>query len=155
MGFRTLDDLGDVTGKRILVREDLNVPMAGGAVSDDTRLRATVATVSELADKGAVVLVLAHFGRPEGPSDELSLRQLTGAYSSVLGRPVHFVDWEGDVAAVAVLKAGDIAVLENTRFFGGEESNDPAVVARFAITIHVEPPPSKLRASVQPQSFII
>jgi phosphoglycerate kinase len=132
MGFKTLDDIGDVRGKRVLVREDLNVPMADGVVTDDTRLRATVATVTELADKGAVVLVLAHFGRPKGPSAELSLGQLTGAYSAVLGRPVHYVDWEGDVASVAALSPGDIAVLENTRFFGGEETNDPAVVARFA-----------------------
>jgi phosphoglycerate kinase len=132
MGFRTLDDLGDVTDKRVLVREDLNVPMADGVVTDDTRLRATVATVTELADKGAVVLILAHFGRPKGPSAELSLGQLVGPYSAVLGRPVLYVDWEGDVASVAALSAGDIAVLENTRFFGGEEKNDPAVVARFA-----------------------
>ena len=132
MAFRTLDDIGDVRGKRVLVREDLNVPMADGMVTDDTRLRATVATVTELADKGAVVLILAHFGRPKGPSAELSLSQLTGAYAAVLGRPVQFVDWEGDVASVAALSLGDIAVLENTRFFGGEEKNDPAVVARFA-----------------------
>jgi phosphoglycerate kinase len=132
MGFRTLDDIGDVTGKRVLVREDLNVPMADGVVTDDTRFRATVATVTELADKGAVVLILAHFGRPAGPSAEYSLSQLTAAYSEVLGRPVHFVDWEGDVASVAALSAGDIAILENTRFFAGEEKNDPAVVARFA-----------------------
>ncbi len=132
MGFKTLDDLGDAFGKRALVREDLNVPMAEGVVTDDTRFRATVATVTELADKGAVVLVLAHFGRPAAPSAEYSLGQLTGAYSAVLGRPVHFVDWEGDVASVAALKPGDIAMLENTRFFGGEEKNDPAVVAHFA-----------------------
>ena len=73
MIFRTLDDLGDVSGKRILVREDLNVPMADGVVTDDTRFRATVATVTEMADKGAIVLVLAHFGRPKGPSAEYSL----------------------------------------------------------------------------------
>jgi phosphoglycerate kinase len=132
MAFRTLDDVGDVRGKRVLVREDLNVPVADGVVTDDTRFRATVATVTELADKGAVVLILAHFGRPAGPSAELSLRQLTGAYSAVLGRPVHFVDWEDDVASAAALAPGDIAVLENTRFFAGEEKNDPAVVARFA-----------------------
>ncbi|MFM9828414.1 MAG: phosphoglycerate kinase [Sphingomonas sp.] len=130
--YRTLDDMGDVTGKRVLVREDLNVPMVDGQVSDDTRLRATVHTVCELADRGAIVLVLAHFGRPTGPSAGLSLERIVPAYAAVLGRPVHFIDWEGDAAAVASLKAGDIAVLENTRFFGGEEKNDPAVVARFA-----------------------
>ena len=64
--FKTLDDMGDVQGKRVLVREDLNVPMADGRVTDDTRLRATIATVTELADKGAIVLILAHFGRPKG-----------------------------------------------------------------------------------------
>ncbi|WP_026046566.1 phosphoglycerate kinase [Sphingomonas sp. PAMC 26621] len=131
--FKTLDDIGDVRGKRVLVREDLNVPMQDGAVSDDTRLRATLPTVTELADKGAIVLILAHFGRPKGtPSAELSLKQLVEPYANVLGRPVKYVDWEGDAAAVAALAPGDVAILENTRFFGGEEKNDPAVVDRFA-----------------------
>jgi phosphoglycerate kinase len=131
--YKTLDDMGDVRGKRVLVREDLNVPMAEGAVTDDTRLRATVATVGELADKGAIVLILAHFGRPKGnPSPELSLSQVVRPYSDVLGREVRYVDWEGADDAVAILEPGNIAVLENTRFFGGEETNDPAVVARFA-----------------------
>ncbi|MEG8038795.1 phosphoglycerate kinase [Sphingomonas sp. LR60] len=131
--FRTLDDIGDVTGKRILVREDLNVPLHGGQVSDDTRLRATVATVAELADKGAIVLVLAHFGRPKGvPSPELSLAQIVKPYEAVLGREVRYIDWEGAADAIATLQPGDIGVLENTRFFGGEEKNDPAVIERFA-----------------------
>lgn len=64
--FKTLDDMGEISGKRVLVREDLNVPMADGAVTDDTRLRATLPTVSELADRGAIVLILAHYGRPKG-----------------------------------------------------------------------------------------
>ncbi|MFM6829244.1 MAG: phosphoglycerate kinase [Novosphingobium sp.] len=133
MSFKTLDDLGDLTGKTVLVREDLNVPMADGVVTDDTRLRATVATLSELADKGAKVLVLAHFGRPKGqPSEEFSLKKLAAPLSGVLGRPVSYIDWEGDKAAVEALAPGSIAVLENTRFFGGEEKNDPAVVERFA-----------------------
>jgi phosphoglycerate kinase len=131
--FRTLDEIGDVAGKRVLVREDLNVPFADGAVTDDTRLRATVPTVAELADKGAIVLVLAHFGRPKGvPSPEFSLAQVVKPYEAVLGRPVRYIDWEGDAAAVATMRAGDIGVLENTRFFGGEEKNDSAVVERFA-----------------------
>jgi phosphoglycerate kinase len=130
--FRTLDDLGDVRGKRALVREDLNVPMQDGRVSDDTRLRASVPTVTELADKGAIVLVLAHFGRPKGPSAEYSLAQVAPAYEAVVGRPVRYVDWEGVDAAVASLRPGDIALLENTRFFGGEEKNDPEVAKRFA-----------------------
>ena len=131
--FKTLDDMGEIQGKRVLVREDLNVPMADGHVTDDTRLRATVATVCELADKGAIVLVLAHFGRPKGVlSADFSLSQVVKPYSEVLGREVRYIDWEGAEDSVATLEPGDIAVLENTRFFGGEENNDAAVVARFA-----------------------
>ena len=131
--FKTLDDMGDIRGKRVLVREDLNVPMQDGKVSDDTRLRAAMPTVNELSDRGAIVLVLAHFGRPKGqPSADFSLNQVAQPFSDVLGRPVRYIDWEGDAASVAALNPGDIAVLENTRFFGGEEKNDPAVVSRFA-----------------------
>ncbi|MDQ2878467.1 MAG: phosphoglycerate kinase, partial [Pseudomonadota bacterium] len=94
--FKTLDDIGDVRGKRVLVREDLNVPMADGLVTDDTRFRATHATVGELADKGAIILILAHFGRPKGQRDPaLSLAHITGAYAQVLGRPVHFIEGDG------------------------------------------------------------
>ena len=133
MSFKTLDDIGDVTGKAVLVREDLNVPMADGKVTDDTRLRAAVPTLAELADKGAKVLVLAHFGRPKGqPSAEFSLDKLAAPLAGVLGRPVKYIDWEGAAEAVAALAPGDVAVLENTRFFGGEEKNDPAVIERFA-----------------------
>ena len=130
--FKTLDDMGDVNGKRVLVREDLNVPMADGKVSDDTRLRATIGTVCELADRGAIVLILAHFGRPKAPAPEYSLAQIVKPYSELLGRPVRYIDWEDAEQNVATLQPGDIAVLENTRFFGGEEKNDPAVVDRFA-----------------------
>ncbi|HYZ48491.1 MAG TPA: phosphoglycerate kinase [Sphingomonas sp.] len=132
MAYKTLDDMGDIRGKRVLVREDLNVPMAEGKVTDDTRLRAAAPTVSELADRGAIVLILSHFGRPKVPSPEFSLAQLTKPFEAVIGRPVTYIDWEGDEAAVAALRSGDIAILENTRFFGGEEKNDPAVVERFA-----------------------
>jgi phosphoglycerate kinase len=131
--FKTLDDMGDVSGKRVLVREDLNVPMADGAVADDTRLRATLATVGELADKGAIVLVLAHFGRPKGERNPaMSLALVTKPYEAVLGRPVRFIDWDGAEQAVASLQPGDIAVLENTRFFAGEEKNDPELTAKIA-----------------------
>ena len=131
--FKTLDDMGDLHGVRVLVREDLNVPMADGAVTDDTRLRATLPTVTELADRGAIVLVLAHFGRPEGQRQPaMSLALVTRPYAQVLGRPVRFIDWDGAADAVATLQPGDIAVLENTRFFAGEETNDRAVVDRFA-----------------------
>ena len=131
--FKTLDDMGDVTGKRVLVREDLNVPMQDGAVSDDTRLRATLPTVTELADRGAIVLLLAHFGRPKGQRHpEMSLALLARPYSLLLGREVRFIDWDGAEEAVASLKSGDIAVLENTRFFAGEEKNDPEMIERMA-----------------------
>ena len=101
--FRTLDDLGDVRGKRALVRVDLNVPMADGRVTDDTRLRATLPTVTELSDKGAIVLLLAHFGRPKGEKrPDMSLSLVTRAYESVLGRPVRFVgDCQGELAKQA------------------------------------------------------
>ena len=130
--FKTLDDLGDVTGKRALVRVDLNVPMVDGAVTDDTRLRATLPTVNELAGRGAIVLLLAHFGRPKVPAPEFSLSLVTKPYEAVLGRPVRYVDWEVAEENVAMLRPGDVAILENTRFFSGEETNDPAVVDRFA-----------------------
>ncbi|MBY8828577.1 phosphoglycerate kinase [Hephaestia mangrovi] len=131
--FKTLDDIGDVAGRRVLVREDLNVPMADGEVTDDTRLRATIPTVTELADKGAIVLVLAHFGRPKGERrPDMSLAMVTKPYSQVLGRPVRFIDWDGAEEAVATLRNGDIAVIENTRFFAGEEKNDPEMVTRLA-----------------------
>lgn len=134
--FRTLDDIGDVRGKRVLVRVDLNVPMQDGSVSDATRLQAMAPTVNELADKGAIVLLLSHFGRPKGaknPSQSLSL--VIDAVADVLGRSVMFVSdcaGEGARAGLTVLAPGDVAVLENTRFHAGEEKNDPALVAAMA-----------------------
>ena len=123
--FKTLDDMGDIAGKRVLVREDLNVPMADGQVTDDTRLRATIGTVAELADRGAKVLILAHFGRPKGQRDpSMSLALVTRPYEQVLGRPVRFIDWDAAEQGAALLQDGDVAVLENTRFFAGEEKND-------------------------------
>jgi len=134
--FKTLNDLGDVTGKRVLVRVDLNVPMQDGRVSDDTRLRATLPTVTELADKGAIVLLLAHFGRPKGDKrPDMSLSLVTRPYEQVLGRQVRFVgDCQGDMAAqnVAMLAPGEIAILENTRFHAGEEKNDPELARAMA-----------------------
>ena len=134
--FRTLDDLGDVTGKRALVRVDLNVPMEDGAVTDDTRMRATLPTVTELADKGAIVLLLAHFGRPNGEKrPDMSLSLVTRAYEGVLGRPVRYVgECQGELAAanVADMQPGDVAILENTRFHAGEEKNDPALAQALA-----------------------
>ena len=131
--FKTLDDIGEVHGKRVLVREDLNVPMHDGAVSDDTRFRATLPTVTELADNGAIVLILAHFGRPEGMRNPaMSLALLTKPYEHVLGRSVQFIDWDGAAEAVANLQPGDVAILENTRFHAGERQNDAALAAEWA-----------------------
>jgi phosphoglycerate kinase len=134
--FQTLDDLGYVTGKRVLVRVDLNVPMADGAVTDDTRLRATLPTVAELADKGAIVLLLAHFGRPKGEKrPDMSLSLVTRAYEDVLGRPVRFIgECAGPLAAgnVADMQPGDVGILENTRFHAGEETNDPELARAMA-----------------------
>ncbi len=133
--FRTLDDIGDVNGKRVLVRSDLNVPMDDGKVGDVSRLAATVPTLAGLADAGAKVIVLSHFGRPKGADPKLSLRPVATALAEVLGRPVAFAaDCVGPVAeaAVAALAPGGILVLENTRFHAGEEANDSAFVTGLA-----------------------
>ena len=134
--FKTLDDMGDISGKAVLVREDLNVPMQDGTITDDTRLRAAVPTVKELADKGAKVLILAHFGRPKGKkSPDMSLSLVTRALSQVLGRDVQFIpDCQGEAAqaGITVMRAGDIAILENTRFHAGEEKNDPELSEAIA-----------------------
>jgi phosphoglycerate kinase len=128
--------MGDVHGKRVLVREDLNVPMDGTRVTDDTRLRSAAPTVAELADKGAIVLILAHFGRPKGERHpDMSLALVTKPLADVLGREVRFIDdccGAAAAEAVATLQPGDIAVLENTRFHEGEEKNDPALIEAMA-----------------------
>lgn len=133
--FRTLDDIGDVAGRRVLVRADLNVPVQEGKVSDDTRLRAAQSTLAELADKGAIILVLSHFGRPKGESAQFSLAPISKALGKVLGRTVGFItECQGPAAeqAVSLMAPGEIAVLENTRFEAGEETNDPSLVAAMA-----------------------
>ncbi len=126
--FRTLDDLGDISGQVALVRVDLNLPMQDMSVTDDTRVRAAMPTILELADKGAKVLLLAHFGRPKGARhSELSLSMVIDAVQHVLGREVMFVpEIAGPVVeqTIGILRAGDIAILENTRFWPGEEAND-------------------------------
>ncbi len=136
MAFRTLDDLGDIKGKRVFVRVDLNVPMADGRVTDETRLRALLPTVSELADKGAKLLLLAHFGRPKGAKhSEMSVSMVLDALQEVLGREVMFVaEIAGDIVAqsIGILADGDIALLENTRFWPGEEQNDPQLARAVA-----------------------
>ncbi len=136
MKFRTLDDLGDITGKVALVRVDLNLPLHDGAVTDDSRVRAAAPTILELSDKGAKVLLLAHFGRPKGArNSEQSLSMVIGAVAAVLGREVMFVpEIAGDIVAqaVGILAPGGIACLENTRFWPGEEQNDPELASAIA-----------------------
>ena len=136
MAFRTLDDLGDIKGKRALVRVDLNVPMADGRVTDDMRLRALLPTVLELSNKGAKVLLLAHFGRPKGAKhSEMSVSMVLDTLQEVVGREIMFVpEIAGDVVrqSVGILADGDIALLENTRFWPGEEKNDPELAKAVA-----------------------
>lgn len=134
--FKTLDDMGNIAGKVVLVREDLNVPMKDGAVTDDTRLRAAVPTINELADRGAKILILAHFGRPKGERNpDYSLQPVAGPLAGILGRPVRFVaDCVNEIAetAVAEMQPGEIALLENTRFHSGEEVNRERLVEGIA-----------------------
>lgn len=134
--FRNLDDLHDVRGKVALVRVDLNLPMNGGTVTDDTRVRASAPTILELADAGAKVLLLAHFGRPKGARDpNQSLSRVIDAVQHVLGREVMYCsEIAGDIVkqTLAILRPGDIAILENTRFWPGEEANDPELVQAIA-----------------------
>jgi phosphoglycerate kinase len=133
--FRTLDD-ADVSGKRVLLRVDLNVPTENGRVTDTTRIERVAATITEIADKGGKVIMLAHFGRPKGArNEEFSLKPVAAAVAEVIKRPVAFAtDCIGDTAAAAIakMKNGDILLLENTRFYKGEEKNDPALVGDLA-----------------------
>lgn len=136
MNFRTLDDLGDVQGKVALVRVDLNLPMQDGAVTDDTRVRASAPTILELCEKGAKVLLLAHFGRPKGERvSTQSLSMVIDAVQAVIGKEVMFCpEIAGPVVeqTVGILRAGDVAILENTRFWKGEEKNDTDLVKAIA-----------------------
>ena len=135
--FKTLDDLpDDLAGKTVLVRVDLNVPMDGAKVTDDTRLRAMLPTVLELSDRGAIVLLLSHFGRPKGENrPDMSTAQLVLPIHRLTGRSVRFIeDCAGPQAerAIATMLPGNIGVLENTRFHLGEEKNDPALAKAMA-----------------------
>jgi phosphoglycerate kinase len=137
VAFKTLDDLpDDLSGKKVLVRVDLNVPMEGAKVTDDTRLRAMLPTVLELSDRGAIVLLLSHFGRPKGETrPDMSTAQLVLPIHRLAGRSVRFVeDCQGAEAerAISTMLPGNIGVLENTRFHAGEEKNDPELAKAMA-----------------------
>jgi phosphoglycerate kinase len=135
MPFRTLDNL-DVAGKRVLLRADLNVPVRDGKITDLTRLERLTPTIRELVEKGAKVIVCSHFDRPKGKRvPEMSLAPVAVALGEVLARRVRFAeDCIGIPAQQAVdrMAAGDVLVLENTRFHPGEEKNDPAFAAELA-----------------------
>ncbi|HMQ58929.1 MAG TPA: phosphoglycerate kinase [Rhizobiaceae bacterium] len=134
--FRTMDDLGDIAGKRVLLRVDLNVPMAEGKVTDATRIERVVPTIRELSGKGAKVILLAHFGRPKGaPDPQFSLRPVAAAVEAELDHRVDFADdCIGAEAAseVGEMNNGDVLLMENTRFHKGEEKNDPDFAAALA-----------------------
>jgi phosphoglycerate kinase len=132
MAWKTLDDL-DLNGKRVLVRVDINVPMKDGAVTDMTRITKIVPTVKDIIAKGGLPILLAHFGRPKGARvPEMSLGQLREALENAIGNTVIFAaDCIGEAAKTAldVQGAGDVVLLENTRFYAEEEKNDPAFAA--------------------------
>lgn len=136
MSHRSLGDL-QVAGRRVLLRADLNVPMKDGKVTDATRIERLAPTIRELAGAGARVVVMSHFGRPDGRRrDDMSLRPLAGALSAALGgAPVAFAsDCIGPEAGAMVgrLADGQVGLLENLRFHAGEEANDPAFAAELA-----------------------
>src|SRR3954454_1905241 len=135
--FKNLDDLPEeLTGKRVLVRVDLNVPMEGARVTDDTRLRAMLPTVLELSDRGAIVLLLSHLGRPKCEvRPDMSTAQLVLSLHRLTGRSVRFIeDCQGPQAerAISTMLPGNIGILENTRFHNGEEKNDPELAKGMA-----------------------
>ena len=132
--FRTLDQV-EVKGKRVLVRADLNVPIENGVVTDATRIDRVAPSITELADKGAKVILLSHFGRPKGRDAKNSLKPVVAELAHVIKRPVKFADdCIGETAeqAVAELRPGNILCLENTRFYPGEENNDPEFAKALA-----------------------
>jgi phosphoglycerate kinase len=134
MSFRSLND-ADVKGKRVLVRVDLNVPMADGKVTDATRIEEVAPTIIDLADKGGRVILLSHLNRPKGPDSKHSLRPVAAEVARIVKRPVAFAaDCVGQAAesAVAAMKNGDILCLENTRFHPEEEKNDKEFAKKLA-----------------------
>jgi phosphoglycerate kinase len=136
MTLRTIDSLGPLAGKRVLVRCDLNVPLERGAIGDDGRIRASLPTLNKLIHAGARVVVISHLGRPAGtPDAQYSLAPVAQRLSELLGQPVTFAsDTVGGAAAEAVanLSDGDVAMLENLRFNAGETSKDEKHRVKFA-----------------------
>ncbi|MCB8751908.1 phosphoglycerate kinase [Planktothrix agardhii] len=137
MSKKTVADLSasDLSGKRVLVRVDFNVPLDNGSITDDTRIRAALPTIQDLTSKGAKVILTSHFGRPKGVDESLRLTPVAARLSELLGKPVKkFDDCIGDevTQAVAAMENGDVAVLENVRFYAEEEKNDPEFAKQLA-----------------------
>ena len=136
MTFRTLDDAKDLAGKTALVRVDFNVPMEGGKVTDDTRLRVALPTIQRLRDAGAKVALLAHFDRPKGQRvPSMSLKPVVQPLEELLGAPVRFADdciGPDAVEVIRDLDAGGVVLLENVRFHAAEEANDPVFAQKLA-----------------------
>lgn len=134
--MKTIADLGDLRGKRVLVRSDLNVPLDGETITDDGRIRASVPTIKSLSEAGARVVVCAHLGRPKGsPDPQYSLRPVAARLGELLGQEVTFVEETVGASAeqaVAGLGDGDVALLENLRFNAGETSKDDEERGTFA-----------------------
>jgi phosphoglycerate kinase len=132
---RTLRDLGNIDGKRVLVRVDFNVPLEGGAVADDTRIRAAVPTIEELRRRGAKVVLVSHLGRPKDREPELSLRPAAERLAELTGAEVTLAPAVvgGGVPALADrLEPGGMLLLENVRYEPGETKNDPGLAASLA-----------------------
>ncbi len=136
MAWKTLDDM-QLAGKTVLVRVDVNVPMENGVVTDATRIEKIVPTITDILAKGGKPVLLAHFGRPKGKVvDDMSLRHILPAIQAAF--PGHRVSFAEDCigipakAAVSAMQAGDIVLLENTRFHPGEEKNDAELAASMA-----------------------
>jgi phosphoglycerate kinase len=132
---RALKDLGDLNGKRVLVRVDFNVPLDGGAVADDTRIRAALPTIEELRDRGARLVLVSHLGRPKDREPELSMRPAADRLAELIGVDVRLapaVVGEDVRAAADRLAPGEILMLENVRYEPGETKNDPELAAALA-----------------------
>ncbi|MGZ4191321.1 MAG: phosphoglycerate kinase [Solirubrobacteraceae bacterium] len=135
MAVKTLSDLGELRDRRALVRVDFNVPLDGGAVADDTRIRAALPTIEHLRANGAKLVLVSHLGRPKNREPELSLRPVAERLSQLLGAPVKLAPGTRgpEVAAlVDQMAAGDVLLLENIRYEPGETKNDPELAAELA-----------------------
>ncbi|QIM18440.1 phosphoglycerate kinase [Leucobacter coleopterorum] len=134
--MRTIESLGSLTSRTVIVRCDLNVPLSDGVITDDGRIRASLTTIRELRDAGAKVVLVSHLGRPKGePEERFSLKPVAARMAELLGAPVQFVaETVGDKAqaAIAGLNDGDVVLLENLRFNPGETSKDAAERRAFA-----------------------